>query len=69
MAETKEQLVNSIKEWVKLDNDIRKLQKEVSIRKKEKAKISSELMGRTHMVSLTYPVCKSQRKRVSTHQT
>lgn len=44
MAETKEQLVNSIKEWVKLDNDIRKLQKEVSIRKKEKAKISSELM-------------------------
>jgi hypothetical protein len=44
MAETKEQLVNIIKEWVKLDNDIRKLQKEVSIRKKEKAKISSELM-------------------------
>jgi len=44
MTETKEQLVNSIKEWVKLDNDIRKLQKEVSIRKKEKAKISAELM-------------------------
>ena len=45
MAETKEQLVTIIKEWVKLDNDIRKLQKEVSIRKKDKAKMSNELMN------------------------
>jgi hypothetical protein len=44
MAETKDQLVTIIKEWVKLDNDIRKLQKEISVRKKDKAKISTELM-------------------------
>lgn len=34
MAETKEQLINIIREWVKLDNDIRKLQKEISNRKR-----------------------------------
>jgi hypothetical protein len=42
--ETKEQLIKTIKEWVKLDNDIRKLQKEASQRKNEKAKISASLM-------------------------
>lgn len=45
MAETKEQLVNIIKEWVKIDNEIRKLQTEVLSRKKEKAKMSSELIS------------------------
>jgi Family of unknown function (DUF5760) len=45
MAETKEQLVNIIKEWVKIDNDIRKLQKEVNVRKKEKSKMSGELIN------------------------
>lgn len=44
MAETKEQLINIIKEWVKMDNDIRKLQKEVLLRKKEKMKISKNLI-------------------------
>ena len=44
MAETKEQLVNIIRDWVKIDNDIRKLQKETNIRKKEKTKMSSELI-------------------------
>jgi hypothetical protein len=44
MAETKEQLVNLIKEWVKLDNDIRKLQTEINARKKEKTKMSTQLM-------------------------
>ena len=45
MAETKEQLINIIKDWVRLDNDIRKLQKEVSDRKKEKTKMSSSLIS------------------------
>jgi hypothetical protein len=42
--ETKEQLIKTIKEWVKLDNDIRKLQKELKQRKAEKAKTSTTLM-------------------------
>jgi 5'-3' exonuclease len=44
MAETKEQLVNIIKEWVKMDNEIRKLQSEIILRKKEKAKMSTQLI-------------------------
>lgn len=44
MAETKEQLVNIIKEWVKLDNEIRQLQTEMLSRKKEKAKMSTQLI-------------------------
>ena len=42
--ETKEQLVQTIKNWVKIDNEIRSLQKELTIRKKEKKKISATLM-------------------------
>jgi ATP-dependent phosphoenolpyruvate carboxykinase len=42
--ETKEQLIKTIKDWVKLDNDIRKLQKEIKARKLEKAKTSNILM-------------------------
>jgi len=42
--ETKEQLVNTIKKWVKIDNEIRSLQKEQNIRKKEKKNISIALM-------------------------
>jgi seryl-tRNA synthetase len=45
MAETKEQLINIIKEWVKLDNEIRKLQTEIAKRKKEKSKISTQLIS------------------------
>jgi coenzyme F420-reducing hydrogenase alpha subunit len=44
MAETKEELIQTIREWVKIDNEIQQLQKEVAIRKKEKMKISSQLM-------------------------
>ena len=44
MAETKEQLVNIIKEWVKLDNEMRQLQSEMLSRKKEKAKMSTQLI-------------------------
>ena len=44
METTKEQLVKTIKEWVKLDNEIRTLQKEQSKRKNEKKDISKVLM-------------------------
>jgi len=42
--DTKEQLVKIIKEWVKNDNDIRILQKEIRKRRLEKKQISSKLM-------------------------
>jgi hypothetical protein len=42
--ETKEQLINTIKKWVKIDNEIRALQKEQATRKTEKKKISNELI-------------------------
>lgn len=41
---TKEQLIKTIKEWVKIDNDIRAIKKEVAIREKEKKEISKKLM-------------------------
>ena len=42
--ETKEQLIKTIKEWVKMDNEIRSLTKELNNRKNEKKKISTSLM-------------------------
>lgn len=42
--ETKEQLINTIKKWVKIDNELRTLQKEQSIRKAEKKKVSNDLI-------------------------
>lgn len=36
--ETKDQLVKTIREWVKIDNEIRALQKEQNARKQEKKK-------------------------------
>ena len=42
--ENKQQLIDSIKNWVKLDNEIRKIQTELSTRKNEKKKVSSKLM-------------------------
>jgi hypothetical protein len=42
--ETKEQLIQTIREWVKHDNEIRSLQKELSKRKTEKKKISNTLI-------------------------
>jgi len=44
METTKEQLINTIKEWVKLDNEIRHLQKEQAKRKNDKKGISTVLM-------------------------
>lgn len=42
--ETKEELVENIREWIKIDNEIRALQKEINTRKDEKKKISAALM-------------------------
>jgi hypothetical protein len=42
--ETKEQLIKTVKEWVKLDNDIRKLQKELAQRKNDKKTLSAALI-------------------------
>ena len=42
--ETKEDLIKTIKDWVKIDNDIRKLQKEQAQRKKEKTNLSGKLI-------------------------
>ncbi len=42
--ENKQQLIDSIKDWVKLDNEIRKLQTEISSRKNEKKNVSTKLM-------------------------
>lgn len=42
--ETKEQLINSVKEWVKIDNEILILQKELKKRKDDKMKFSNQLI-------------------------
>jgi len=41
---TKDQLVEKIKEWVKIDNEIRILQKEQTKRRLDKKKVSTELL-------------------------
>lgn len=43
--ENKNQTVQFVKEWVKYDNEIRALQNEVIIRKKEKTLLSNKLMA------------------------
>jgi len=42
--DSKEKLIKSIQEWVKLDNEMRKLKKEVSSRKTEQDKITKVLI-------------------------
>jgi len=42
--DTKEQLIKTIKDWVKIDNEIRSLQEEVKIRKNNKKLISESLI-------------------------
>lgn len=43
-ANTKEDLIQSIKEWVRLDNEIRSLHTEITTRKKEKNQITDKLI-------------------------
>ena len=45
MDTTKEQLIKTIKEWVRIDNEIRMLEKEVKSRKLEKKKLSDNLLN------------------------
>jgi hypothetical protein len=42
--ETKEQLTNAIREWVKIDNELRALNKEQTKRKADKKRISAALI-------------------------
>jgi hypothetical protein len=42
--DSKEHLIKNIKEWVRIDNEIRTLQKELVTRKTEKKTISASLM-------------------------
>lgn len=42
--ETKDQLINAVKQWIKLDNEIHTLKKEEAQRKNEKKEVSIKLM-------------------------
>jgi len=42
--QNKEELVNNIKEWLKIDNDVVKLKKEIRTKNEEKKKITDLLM-------------------------
>jgi|UniRef100_A0A6C0DX99 hypothetical protein len=42
--ESKEHTIQCVKEWVKLDNDIRALQSEINSRKKRRTQMSTQLM-------------------------
>ena len=42
--DTKEQLINTIREWVKTDNEIRSLQEEIKNRKNKKKQVSESLI-------------------------
>ena len=44
MNYSKNQLINTVKEWVRIDNEIRQLQKEISKRRQDKKRINSLLM-------------------------
>ena len=44
MDNAKTQLIQTVKEWVRIDNEIRHLQKEISVRKKDRIKINTALM-------------------------
>jgi seryl-tRNA synthetase len=43
--QTKDQLIEKIKEWVRIDNEIRTLQTELNTRNENKKKVSTELMN------------------------
>jgi hypothetical protein len=44
MEDSKDRLIKSIQDWVRLDNEIRKLKKETKTRHDDRAKISAGLM-------------------------
>ena len=45
IMETKEQLIITIRNWVKIDNEIRKLRSEITSRKNEQKNISTSLIN------------------------
>jgi len=44
LMETKEQLITSVREWVKIDGEIKRLQKEIKIRRERKKQITGSLV-------------------------
>lgn len=44
MDNSKQQLIDIIKQWVKNDNEIRELQKQQNVRKKQKTELSAKLI-------------------------
>ena len=44
MSGNKSQLIKIVKEWVRIDNEIRQLQKEISTRRQDKKKMNDQLM-------------------------
>ena len=44
MSSNKDQLIQTVKEWVRIDNEIRQLQKEISTRKQDKKQMNALLM-------------------------
>ena len=44
MSDNKNQLIHTVKEWVRIDNEIRQLQKEISTRKQDKKIMNDQLM-------------------------
>lgn len=44
IMDNKEQLVNAIRNWVRIDNEMRTLNKELTLRRKEKKNISENLI-------------------------
>jgi hypothetical protein len=45
MSNLKNELISNVKEWVRLDNEMNTLKKELNIRKNEKKLVSSSLMN------------------------
>ena len=44
MADIQNRLIQNVKEWVRIDNEIRQLQKEISTRRQEKKLLNDQLM-------------------------
>lgn len=45
ILETKEELIGSVKEWIKMDNEIKEFQKEIKSRKNKQKLVSQTLMN------------------------
>lgn len=44
MSDTKNELIQTVKDWVRIDNEIRQLQKEISTRRLDKKRMNTLLM-------------------------